>query len=59
MLTQRLTGPHGLAVIGLELALPIVVELGKRIRRRHRPLGDTLDVQRAVTPTRAASILHA
>ena len=53
MLTQRLTGPQWLAAIGLALALPVVIELGKAIRRRHRPSGETFDVQQAVTPTRA------
>ena len=53
MLTQRLTGPQWLAAIGLALALPVVIELGKAIRRRRRPNAETFDVQQAVAPTRA------
>ena len=53
MLTQALTGPQWLAALGLALLLPIVIELGKLLRRRRQPQTETLDVQQAVTSTRA------
>jgi Ca2+-transporting ATPase len=55
LLTQRLTGPEWLAAIGLALALPVVIELGKLIRRQRSPQVATLGVERAVGPARASS----
>ena len=52
MLTTSLTGPQWLASIGLALALPIVVEAGKWIRRRRAPAARTIDAQQAVAPAR-------
>ena len=37
MLTAPLTGPQWLAAIGLALALPVVIEVGKWVRRRRAP----------------------
>ena len=37
LLTTSLTGPQWLAAIGLALALPVVIEAGKWIRRRRAP----------------------
>ena len=42
-----------LAAIGLALALPIVIEVGKAIRRRRLPPSEPFDVRQAVTPERA------
>jgi Ca2+-transporting ATPase len=56
LLTTPLTGLQWLAAIGLALALPIVIEAGKWIRRRRAPEAIVLDVARAVAPARA---LHA
>jgi Ca2+-transporting ATPase len=52
MLTQTLTGPQWLAVIGLALALPLVIEGNKWLRRRRAPVTAPLEVERAVTPAR-------
>ena len=52
--TTSLTGPQWLAAIGLALALPVVIEAGKWIRRRRTPAPRTLDVERTVAPTRAS-----
>ena len=46
LLTTSLTGPQWLAAIGLALALPIVIEAGKWIRRRRAPEPAALDVER-------------
>jgi Ca2+-transporting ATPase len=53
MLTQALTGPQWLAVIGLALALPIVIEGSKWLRRRAARAPEAIDVGSAVTPARA------
>jgi hypothetical protein len=37
LLATSLTGPQWLAVIGLALALPLVIEAGKWFRRRRAP----------------------
>ena len=54
LLTTSLTGPQWLAAIGLAVTLPLVIEAGKWIRRRRAPDRTTLDVERALTPGRAA-----
>jgi Ca2+-transporting ATPase len=53
LLTQSLTGPQWLAAIGLSLALGVVVEVGKLLRRRTTPEVEKYDVATAVTPARA------
>jgi len=55
MLTQTLTGPQWLAAIGLALALPVVIEGSKWIRRRRAPQQEQYDVGRAVAPARGLS----
>jgi Ca2+-transporting ATPase len=50
MLTQALTGPQWLASIALALALPLVVEGWKFLRRRQAPPTAHLEVARAVAP---------
>jgi Ca2+-transporting ATPase len=52
MLTQPLTGPQWLACLGLALALPIVVETVKWIRRSRAPRA-AIDARAAVAPLRA------
>jgi P-type Ca2+ transporter type 2C len=52
MLTQSLTGPQWLLVIGLSLLLPVVVEVGKVVRRHQAPKVARLNVERAVAPAR-------
>jgi Ca2+-transporting ATPase len=59
LLTTPLTGPQWLAAIALALALPVVIEVGKWIRRRRVPEVVTLDVERAVAPARALSATSA
>jgi Ca2+-transporting ATPase len=51
--TTPLTGPQWLAAISLALALPLVIEAGKWIRRRRVPESTLLDVEQAVAPDRA------
>jgi Ca2+-transporting ATPase len=53
LLTQELTGMQWLTCIGLALALPIVIEAGKWIRRARLPEAPAIDVTRAVAPARA------
>jgi Ca2+-transporting ATPase len=53
LLTTPLTGPQWLAAISLALALPLVIEVGKWLRRRRKPQLTTLDVAQAVAPARA------
>jgi P-type Ca2+ transporter type 2C len=55
LLTTSLNGPRWLTAIGLALALPVVIEAGKWIRRRRAPAPPTIDVERAVAPARASS----
>jgi len=52
MLTQPLTGPQWLAAIGLALALPVVIEASKWIRRIRTPTVETFEVEDAVAPDR-------
>jgi Ca2+-transporting ATPase len=51
--TQPLTGPQWLACLGLALALPVVVEVLKAVRRARVPRVAAIDPQRAVTPARS------
>ncbi|HEY6378054.1 MAG TPA: cation-translocating P-type ATPase [Candidatus Dormibacteraeota bacterium] len=53
LLTTPLTGPEWLACLGLALALPVVVEGGKLVRRRRAPAAAMFDASRAVAPARA------
>ena len=53
LLTQPLTGREWLACLGLALALPLVIESAKWIRRRQTTALATIDTQHAVAPTRA------
>ena len=53
LLTQELTGMEWLACIGLALALPLVIEASKWIRRSRAPKPPAIDPTRAVTPARA------
>jgi Ca2+-transporting ATPase len=53
LLTTTLTGPQWLECVGLALLLPLVVEVGKWIRRRRMPAVAVADAQRAVNPGRA------
>ncbi len=50
LMTTPLTGPQWLAVIGLALLLPIVIEVGKWIRRRRMLEHGHLDPERVVAP---------
>ncbi|MFN8034430.1 MAG: cation-transporting P-type ATPase [Acidimicrobiia bacterium] len=52
MLTASLTGPQWAASIGLALALPLVIEISKWIRRRRAPGVAAADAQHAVAPAR-------
>ncbi len=52
MLTQPLSGPQWLAVIGLALTLPLVIEGSKWIRRRRAPDVEVFEVEGAVSPAR-------
>jgi Ca2+-transporting ATPase len=53
LLTQELTGTEWLACISLALALPLVIEGSKWIRRRRAPKPPAIDAVRAVAPARA------
>ena len=53
LMTTPLTGPQWLAVIGLAMLLPLVVESGKWIRRRRMQRSGPLDATRLVAPERA------
>ena len=53
MMTTPLSGLQWLAVIGLALLLPIVVESGKWIRRRRMPQEGPFDAGEVVVPARA------
>jgi P-type Ca2+ transporter type 2C len=55
LLAASLTGPQWLASVALALALPLVIETSKWVRRRRAPRETTLDVQRAVAPARASA----
>jgi Ca2+-transporting ATPase len=51
--TTPLSGWQWLSAIGLALLLPLVIEVGKAIRRRRLPPPAWVDVQHAVNPERA------
>ena len=53
LLTKELTGMQWLACIGLALALPVVIEASKWIRRSRAPKTPAIDPTRAVAPARA------
>jgi Ca2+-transporting ATPase len=53
LMTTSLTGDQWLSVIGLALVLPVVVEVGKWIRRRRMPAPAAVDAPHAVAPARA------
>ena len=53
LLTQELTGTQWLACIALALALPVVIEASKGIRRLRTPKPPAIDAVHAVAPTRA------
>jgi Ca2+-transporting ATPase len=53
LLTQELTGMQWLACIGLALALPVVIEASKWIRRLRTPKPPAIDAMHAVAPARA------
>ncbi|MFN8105224.1 MAG: cation-translocating P-type ATPase [Acidimicrobiia bacterium] len=52
LLTQQLSGLQWLATIGLALALPLVIETAKWLRRRREPGAAVVDVGNAVAPAR-------
>jgi Ca2+-transporting ATPase len=58
MLTQPLSGPRWLTVIGLALALPVVIEGTKWLRRRRAPEEEVFEVGRAVAPARVGRADH-
>jgi Ca2+-transporting ATPase len=53
LLTTSLTGLQWLVSVGLALLLPLVIEIGKWIRRRRTAKVIPIDTRRAVAPTRA------
>jgi len=53
LLTVSLSGREWLTTLGLALALPIVIEVGKWIRRVRNPAIDLTDSGRSVAPARA------
>ena len=53
LLTKSLTGPQWLAVIGLALILPVVIEGSKLLRRRRLPAVVRPDAPHTVSPERA------
>ncbi len=55
LMTLSLTGTQWLTSIGLALLLPLVIEVGKWVRRRRAPAAALGDVERAVTPARAVA----
>src|SRR3954451_579675 len=55
LLTTSLSGPRWLTAIALALALPLVIETSKWLRRRRAPERTTLTVERAVAPARASA----
>ncbi|MGA9159278.1 MAG: cation-transporting P-type ATPase [Actinomycetota bacterium] len=55
LLTTSLTGTQWLASIGLALTLPVVIEVGKWIRRRGAPEAAVTGTQRTVAPARAVA----
>jgi Ca2+-transporting ATPase len=55
LLTQPLTGPQWLACLGLALALPLVIESAKWIRRRQAAPSTPINAQHVVAPARAVT----
>ena len=55
LLTTSLTGREWLACFGLALLLPLVIEIGKWVRRRRAPVATGIGPGRAVNPGRARS----
>jgi Ca2+-transporting ATPase len=55
LLTQPLTGPQWLACAALALALPVVVEGAKWVRRARAPRA-SIDARLAVAPARAQAV---
>jgi Ca2+-transporting ATPase len=55
LLTSQLSPRQWLTCAGLAAILPIVVEVGKLIRRRRHPQAPTLTPEYAVSPARARS----
>jgi Ca2+-transporting ATPase len=55
LMTLSLSGAQWMTSIGLALLLPLVIEVGKWIRRRRAPAPALGDVERAVTPARAGT----
>jgi Ca2+-transporting ATPase len=53
LLTQELTGTQWLASIGLALALPLLIEASKGIRRMRAPGPSAIDATLALIPARA------
>ncbi len=55
LLTTSLTGKEWAACFGLALALPLVIETSKLIRRRRAPARPSLDARQALVPQRAVT----
>lgn len=55
LLTTSLTGRQWLACLALAFALPVVVEVGKLVRKRRTPQPQTIAVHEAVDPARATA----
>ncbi len=55
LMTRSLTGGEWLTSLALALLLPVVIEVGKWIRRRRMPVAALADTQRAIAPARATS----
>ena len=55
LLTTSLTGPRWLVAIALALTLPLVIEGNKWLRRRRMPTATTVDIERAVAPSRGVT----
>jgi P-type Ca2+ transporter type 2C len=53
LMTTSLTGSQWLASVVLALALPVVIEVSKWVRRRRMPAAPVPETQRAVAPQRA------
>jgi len=55
LMTKALTGGQWLTCIALALALPIVIEASKWLRRRHLPVMITTDVAQVIAPERVSA----
>jgi Ca2+-transporting ATPase len=53
LLTVPLTGRQWIVCAGLAALLPVVVELGKAIRRRRHQHSELLSLEDAIAPARA------